>query len=202
MPARGKRPRRTQWTSAWPSVRHRRQPLLGLIETVRAFLSRNRDVIRSLVIYGWCLGVLLLFYTWLDGTVIFQRFLEYNAQATGFLAGSFEPGATVSGRIVESEGFAISIVEECTSLAPLAIYIAAILAFPASFSRKLLGIVLGVVALSAVNLVRTTSLFYVGSAFPETLEVVHLLVWQSLMVIFAVALWLLWMRRWGYHGRA
>ena len=175
---------------------------MGLLEAARPFLSGHREIIRSLVIYAWCLGVLLLLYIWLDGTVMLQHFLEYNAQATGFLAGVFDPGTTVSGQIVESDGFAISIVEECTSLAPLAIFIAAVLAFPASFSRKLLGIALGVVALSAVNLVRTTSLFYIGSAFPETLEVVHLLVWQSLMVIFAVALWLLWMRRWGYHAQS
>ena len=197
----GKRPQRARRQPpkgrGWESgPRH-----FGLLETLRPFLSRHKDMVRALIIYAWSLAALLLLYIWLDGTVIFQRFLEFNAQATGFLVSAFDPTATTSGNIVASDAFAISIVEECTSLAPLAIFISAIFAFPAPFSRKLLGIVLGFVVLSAVNLIRTTSLFYIGSVFPSTLEVVHLLVWQSVMVMLAVALWLLWMRRWGIVGR-
>lgn len=73
---------------------------------------------------------------------------------------------------------------------------------PARVLFKVLGIILGFVVLSGVNLVRTTSLVYIGSAFPSALEVVHLLVWQSLMVVFAVALWLAWRRKWGQHGQS
>ena len=168
------------------------------MEWLLRFLSRHKDMVRGLVIYAWTLAVLLLLYSWLDGTVILQRLLEYNAQATGFLVSAFDPSAAVEGTVVESNSFAISIVEECTSLAPLAIFVAAVLAVPSTLSSKLLGIALGTVVISSANLVRTTSLFYVGSSFPSALEVVHLLVWQSLMVVRAVALWLMWMRRWGY----
>ena len=202
MPGKPKGPRRSRGPGRQATDWHGRAPDLSSLRALGPLLSRYRDVVRSLVIYAWCLGVLLLLYIWLDGTLILQHFLEYNAQATGFLARLFDPTATVTGRIVETDGFAISIVEECTILAPLAIFTAAVLAFPSTISRKVLGITLGVLVLSAVNLVRTTSLFYIGSAFPETLEVVHLLVWQSLMVIFAVALWLVWMRRWGSYGQA
>ena len=165
---------------------------------VGVLLSRHRDIVRALVIYAWALTVLLLFYWWLDGTVLLQSFLEFNASATGFLAGIFDSTATVSDNMVTSDGFAIIIVEECTSLAPLAIFVAAVLAVPSTISRKVLGIVLSFVVLSTVNLVRTTSLFYIGSAYPSSMEVVHLLVWQSIMVAVAVSLWFLWMRRWAY----
>ena len=201
MPGQPKWPRRPRGQGRQATDRHGRAPDLGPLRALGPLLSRYGDVVRSLVIYAWCLAVLLLLYIWLDGIIMFQHFLEYNAQATGFLAGLFDPTASVTGRIVETDGFAISIVEECTILAPLAIFTAAVLAFPSTIFRKMLGIALVVVVLSAVNLVRTTSLFYIGSTFPETLEVVHLLVWQSLMVIFAVALWLVWMRRWGSYGQ-
>ena len=173
---------------------------LGPLATAGAVLSRHREIIRALVIYAWALTVLLLFYWWLDGTVFLQRFLDFNASATGFLARLFDSTATVSDNMVTSDGFAIIIVEECTSLAPLAIFVAAVLAVPSTISGKALGIVLGFVVLFTVNLVRTTSLFYIGSAYPSSMEVVHLLVWQSIMVAVAVSLWFLWMRRWAYDA--
>ena len=60
---------------------------------------------------------------------------------------------------------------------------------------------MGIVVLSAINLVRTTSLFYIGMAFPSAMDIAHLLVWQSVMVVFAVTVWFLWMRRWGVAGK-
>jgi len=36
------------------------------------------------------------------------------------------------------------------------------------------------------------SLYYVGVHWPGVLDSVHLLVWQSLLIVVAVALWLLW----------
>lgn len=183
-----------------PKARQQRdaQPKFGTLAMAGELISRHRDIVRAVIIYAWALTVLLLFYWWLDGTVFFQSFLEYNAQATGFFARFFDSEATVSGSIVASDAFAISIVEECTSLAPLAIFVAAVFAVPSTLSRKALGIALAFVVLSAVNLLRTTSLFYLGSAYPSSMEVVHLLVWQSIMVAVAVSLWILWMRRWAY----
>ena len=103
---------------------------------VGVLLSRHRDIVRALVIYAWALTVLLLFYWWLDGTVLLQSFLEFNASATGFLAGISDSTATVSDNMVTSDGFAIIIVEECTSLAPLAIFVAAVLAVPRPYPGK------------------------------------------------------------------
>ncbi len=163
--------------------------------------SRHRDIIRALIIYACSLAALLLLYSWITWTSVFLHFLEYNAQATGFLVRIFNPAITVTGTTVMSDGFAILVVPECTILAPLAIFIAAVAAVPASLFRRVLGIVLGFSVLLVVNLVRTTSLFYIGSAFPSALEIVHLLVWQSIMVVLAVTLWLLWMKKWALISR-
>jgi len=46
-----------------------------------------------------------------------------------------------------------------------------------------------------VNVVRLASLFYVGIHWPGILDVVHQLVWQSLVIVIAVSLWLLWAGR-------
>ncbi len=168
----------------------------GVLRRVRVALSRNRGLARALAVYAVTLSLLLLGYSWLDGTAAFHRFLEFNAQATGALVSLFDSSVNVNGVNVASGSYAVLVISECTIMAPLAIYSAAVLAVPAHFKTKVLGVALGFGVLSAVNLIRTTSLFFLGSAAPELMDVVHLLVWQSLMVLLAVGLWLLWMRRW------
>ena len=169
-----------------------------LARQMKDFLGRYRPVIRALLIYAASLAGLLFLYALLSKSQTLDPLLWYNAQATGFLVGLFGTSVEVSGSLVVSHSFAIRIIEECTALAPIAIFTAAVLAYPADLSRKLIGMAGGIAILVGINLVRTTSLFYVGLAFPEALEVVHLLVWQSVMVIASVALWLGWMRRYAH----
>ena len=71
----------------------------------------------------------------------------------------------------------------------------AMLAFPASWQAKLTGIILGALVLSAMNLVRMVSLVYIGLYVPQWLEVAHLLVWQSVMILAGILVWLLWLGR-------
>ena len=73
-----------------------------------------------------------------------------------------------------------------------AIFIAAVIAHPARWGRRLLGIGLGVPALVVINIVRLVSLCYVGALRPDLFDVAHELVWQSLMVFLTVVLWLVW----------
>ena len=174
----------------------------GVLSRAGSALSRHRGLARALAVYAVTLSLLLLLgYSWLDGTAAFHRFLEFNAVATGALASLFDSSVNVNGVNVASGSYAVLVIYECTIMAPLAIYSAAVLAVQAPYRTKVLGIALGFGLLSAVNLIRTTSLFFLGSAAPELMDVVHLLVWQSLMVLLAVGLWLLWMRRW-VHGAA
>jgi exosortase/archaeosortase family protein len=163
---------------------------------VTPFFARHKNILRALVIYAWSLTVLFFLYDWLDGTVFLYHYLEYNARAAGFLAKVLDPAVTVAGTRVLADGFALDVVKGCTSLGPFAIFVAAVFAVPTSLSWKVLGIFGGFVTLAAINLVRITSLLYLGSAFPSVVEVVHLLVWQSIMILLAVVLWLWWRSKW------
>jgi len=100
----------------------------------------------------------------------------------------------VQDNVVTSGPLALTIVLECTSLPFLSILFAGIIAFPSTIFQKLWGAVLGAVILSLVNLVRTTSLLLIGLSFPSALDSAHILVWQALMIITAVSLWILWWR--------
>ena len=71
---------------------------------------------------------------------------------------------------------------------------AAMLAFPAPWKYKLAGIGLGTAAVQAVNVVRVISLFYLGQWDMKVFEFAHLYLWQALIMLDVLVVWLLWVR--------
>ncbi len=100
--------------------------------------------------------------------------------------------ARSEGSQVDSSLFDFNIIFECTAVYPMALFVAAVLAYPAPWRPKLLGIALGLPALVFLNLVRIVSLIYIGHWYRPAFETAHLLVWQSLIVFLTVLLWVLW----------
>ena len=151
--------------------------------------------LRSWLILGASLGLALAVYygslgsSWLD--VIAEWTATWTSKAINLFGGS----TTVSGTLLISDNFVANVVAECTAIGPIILYIGAVVAYPASKRAKLAGVAAGVVVLTAVNLVRIISLFWIGEAYPEYLDVVHLLVWQSAIILLAIIMWLLWAGR-------
>jgi exosortase/archaeosortase family protein len=123
------------------------------------------------------------------------------ATATSAVLNVFGSHTVVRGTEILSHEFGISVVTACTGLFVTGLFLAAVVAFPASWRARFAGIGLGVGALFLVNVVRLASLYYIGRYWPSVLEPVHQLVWQSLVIAIAVALWLLWAGRAGAPAR-
>ena len=98
----------------------------------------------------------------------------------------------VVGNTVSSSRFGISVVAACTGLFVTSLFAFAVVVFPVRWGSKLVGLALGIGGIFVVNVIRLVSLYYVGVHWPGVLDSVHLLVWQSLLIVVAVALWLLW----------
>jgi exosortase H (IPTLxxWG-CTERM-specific) len=106
----------------------------------------------------------------------------------------FGEGAVVSGQVLSSPRFSVAIHNGCNGLEAILIFVSGVVAFPASWRSKLIGIVLGFAAIQVFNVVRIVSLYYVGVLEPAWFSVSHVFVWQSLVIVFAVVLWLVWIR--------
>ena len=78
--------------------------------------------------------------------------------------------------------------------------VAAILAFPAPWRHRLAGIVVGTLAVQGLNIVRVISLFYLGQWNYDAFEWAHLYVWQALIMLDVLVVWLLWVRWSPEHG--
>jgi len=88
----------------------------------------------------------------------------------------------------------VSIEAGCNGVEAAIILIAGMLAFPSSLKLKLAGIVIGIVAVQGVNLLRIISLFYLGQWNYQAFEFAHLYLWQALIMLDVLVVWLLWIR--------
>ena len=160
---------------------------------------RLRELGRLLLIL-LSLALALLVYFRLFGTPFVDAVSRWTAASAAQALNALGASVVNTGTVVGSSSFAYSIVAECTAIGPTILFVGAVLAYPASWRSRALGIVMGVVLLSALNLVRLVSLFYIGVYFPNYLPMAHYLVWQAAIIIFAILLWLWWADR--LTGRA
>ncbi len=109
----------------------------------------------------------------------------------------FDPNVIAAGKVIRSStnGFAVSIEAGCNGVEATLVLLAAILAFPAPWTHKLVGLAIGIVAVQALNVIRVISLFYLGQWNFEVFEWAHLYVWQALIMLDVLIVWLIWVRR-------
>jgi exosortase H (IPTLxxWG-CTERM-specific) len=108
----------------------------------------------------------------------------------------FDPHVNAFGKILQSttNGFAISIEAGCNGIEAAIILIAAMLAFPAPWKHRLVGVLAGLTTVQALNIVRVVSLFYLGQWNFKAFEWAHFYLWQALIMLDALIVWLLWIR--------
>lgn len=108
----------------------------------------------------------------------------------------FDPQVIAQGKVLQSahNGFAVSIEAGCNGVEATIVLVAAILAFPAPWPRKLLGLLFGIIAVQGLNIVRVISLFYLGQWNFDVFEWAHLYAWQALIMLDVMIVWLLWVR--------
>ncbi|HZI84328.1 MAG TPA: exosortase H [Casimicrobiaceae bacterium] len=108
----------------------------------------------------------------------------------------FDSQVIAEGKILQSarNGFAVSIEAGCNGVEATIVLVAAMLAFPATWRRKLVGLAVGIVAVQGLNIVRVISLFYLGQWSAEAFDFAHQYVWQALIMLDVLVIWLLWVR--------
>ena len=108
----------------------------------------------------------------------------------------FDSRVAVFGKVLQSttNGFAISIEAGCNGIEAAIILIAAMLAFPAPWKHRVVGILAGLAAVQALNIVRVISLFYLGQWSLKAFEWAHFYLWQALIMLDVLIVWLLWIR--------
>jgi exosortase H (IPTLxxWG-CTERM-specific) len=121
---------------------------------------------------------------------------EGLARASAGLITLADSNVAAIGKVLQStrNGFAVSIEAGCNGIEAAIVLVAAMLAFPAPWKHRLIGVLAGLSAVQALNIVRVISLFYLGQWNMQVFEWAHLYVWQALIMLDVLIVWLLWIR--------
>lgn len=134
--------------------------------------------------------------TKLGAELVTEPFTGLLASVSAFLIKLWDKDVISYGVIIQNQvnGFAVGIAPGCDGIEAVIILISAIVAFPSPWKHKIVGILIGFVAIQSLNLVRIISLFYLGQWSQTWFDWFHLYLWQALIVLDALAVWLIWLR--------
>jgi exosortase H (IPTLxxWG-CTERM-specific) len=115
---------------------------------------------------------------------------------SAFLLQSFDSSVVASGKVLANlkSGFSVSVEAGCNGIEAVIVLLAAMLAFPAPWRHKIAGILIGALTIQVMNLVRVISLFYIGQWSRDAFVWMHLYVWQALIMLDVLVVWLVWIR--------
>ena len=122
----------------------------------------------------------------------FQWLMRATARVEFEILRPFSDEVRLSGSLVAYEGFVARIILECTGVYEMLIFGAAVLAFPATWTKKAIGIGLGFPLLYFFNVVRILFLIIVGAHWHSVFEFMHIYFWQATLILMITSVWLLW----------
>ena len=135
------------------------------------------------------------------GEVGFTWYLAAYARAAGSLIHLADPTVRVSGADLVGRT-SLTVAKNCDAMDVNLLLVAAMIAFPAPWKRRLVGIVAGVGLLSVVNLLRIVTLYQINIHAPRAFEFIHAEVFPLVMVVLAVGAFGVWSRWSGQAERA
>jgi exosortase H (IPTLxxWG-CTERM-specific) len=134
-----------------------------------------------------------------DGLVV--PFTAAIAKLSAKILDLFGQQTTMDGTRVYGKNFAVDIENGCNGIEAMIIFLSATLSFPASWKARLAGLAIGTVGIQIVNLIRVVALFLTGVYFPSFFDSSHTVVWQTVVILFAVLLWIFWAQRFALRPR-
>jgi exosortase/archaeosortase family protein len=123
----------------------------------------------------------------------FARYLAMYARLAGLVLRLFDAGVRVVGNDIIGRT-TLTVAKNCDAMDVSLLFAAAVVAFPARWPRRLVGIAAGVGVLAVVNVLRIASLYFIDLHWPGAFEVIHAEVWPLAIVAFAASAFVVWSR--------
>ncbi len=105
----------------------------------------------------------------------------------------FSDGVAYAGDTITYQGFSVRIIDECTGLFEMVIYLVAVGAVATSYRRKLLGVVIGLPIIYLFNVIRIWVLLLAGAWSYEVFDFLHLYLWQATLILIIGTVWISWL---------
>ena len=129
-------------------------------------------------------------------TWVIEPFTAAVAKVSAIVLQAFDSTVQAQGVVLRNieTGAAVSIQPGCNGVEAMIVVMAAIVTTPASWKHRLIGLAVGFLAIQALNVVRIISLFYLLQWDPVWFEWAHLYLWQALIMLDGLIVYLLWVR--------
>jgi len=118
--------------------------------------------------------------------------VAHSVPVFGLSATTF--GSSIAFADPEGMGFAYLVTPGCTAALPVFLYMAAVFAYPAAWKQRVYGLLYGVAFLLALNVLRLSSMAWIGMRFPDFFEEAHLSWWQASFIIAVAFTWWFWVQ--------
>lgn len=99
------------------------------------------------------------------------------------------------GTVIRGSRFAVDVKNGCNGIEAVLLVVSAIVAFPARWRDRLLGIAIVVTLVQAFNVLRVASLYVIGRDHPRLFDAAHVTIWQSVMFLVSIGLFMAWSAR-------
>ncbi len=134
------------------------------------------------------------------GFVPLQKVIDINGgytrgvvAVTSRVLGILNIPSTCSGSIIRLPSIALDVKFGCNGLEAVMIYSVAVIAFPASWKKRLMGIAVGFAVIQVVNILRIAGLAYSGVHFPGLFEYIHIYIAQGIMIAVALGVFFVYL---------
>ncbi len=113
--------------------------------------------------------------------------------ATSKLLSVLSIPCTHYGSIINLPSISLDIKFGCNGLEAVMIYSVAVVAFPSTWKKKLIGVTAGFIVIQVVNILRIASLAYSGIHFRSLFEIIHIYIAQGMMIAVSLGIFFLYL---------
>jgi exosortase H (IPTLxxWG-CTERM-specific) len=105
--------------------------------------------------------------------------------------------ASIDGAVLRSStgDFGVEMKDGCNGINVMILLWSAILAFPASWSMRGMGLLAGSLIIQALNMLRFVSLFYTGQYSMSWFDFAHGYLWESMLILDTLVVFWVWADR-------
>jgi exosortase H (IPTLxxWG-CTERM-specific) len=101
--------------------------------------------------------------------------------------------STYQGSVIKLPSIALDVRFGCNGLEAVMIYSVAVIAFPASWKDKLMGILGGFLVIQVINILRISSLAYSAIHFKDLFEYIHIYIAQGMMIAVSLGVFFIYL---------
>ena len=105
---------------------------------------------------------------------------------------------TAQGAFLHLESAIMEVKFGCNGLEAILLYVAAVLAFPATWKERFIGIIAGSTALQVLNIIRIAILAWVLEYQRDIFPIMHEYITQSIMIALAFIIFIIYLQRVSY----